>query len=175
MRLIALICHLMKRLNISQLAAICILIKSVNNSSWHGLIHDCHMMGFQTNSYTMRYTQTANKQHTTICAGDTPEWIFRHKANPKRSMLLCRKSMYMFVEWIQIGGDFMPCSSLTEPEWCSIYTQIEAFRASQRNQESLWKHHDCIETSLTWKASKHSDQMLLRPSAHSEGLSGREK
>ncbi len=34
----------------------------------------------------MRYTQTANKQHTTIFAGDTPEGIFRHKANPKRSM-----------------------------------------------------------------------------------------
>jgi len=108
MRLIVQICHLMKRLNISQLASICILIKSVNKSSWHGPIHDCHLMGYP-NRHVLG-AHTANKQHT--AAGDTPEWIFRHATDPTLK--------HVAIDCCRVGVDLMPRRSFTEPKLCCI-------------------------------------------------------
>lgn len=149
MRLIALICHLMKWLKFPSLQSFTYWLSQSIIHLGMGPYMIAIWWASKPTHILMRYTQTANKQHTTIFAGATPEGIFRHKANPKRSMLLCRKSMYV------CGMD---------PDWCRLYglqlahrarmmqhihTQIEAFRVSKRNQESLskttWLHRNVFD------------------------------
>lgn len=148
MRLIVQICHLMKRLNVTQLAGICILIKSVNKSSWHEPIHDCHMMGLQTDTSwsicTRPISSTPPYVRVTHLSGSSDTRLIQH-----RCLLLRRKSV--------------------DSGWCRLYAfhvvywakmmhkRIKTFGFLQQNQESLLK-----TTRLHWNAFERLARALIK-------------